>query len=220
MDIDVKGDHFGNHAGSLVRLPKRLKMNKYYLLLAYGLRENCDVYLLLGSTRNKAEIKTNTTGTKDFDSGNEFTIGFGTKMDFYKKGKWKVGGIYQMSWVRNIAIDKSIYINQEVPWYHTVQGELNMAEIQIAVGPTYQLNERVCIYGGPFFHLISGDFHYREHCSICGPINEENDDVREASWFGGYIGTQVNVCKNSSFFIEYLRTAMADALGMSFILRF
>ncbi len=220
MNIDIKGAYFGDHDVSVIEMPEKLKINKQYVVLDYGLLQGCDVYLLLGCARNKAEIKNNTTDTKEADSGNEFAIGFGVKKNFYEDEKLTLGGMYQMSWVRDIPIDGRLYIDQMEPWYHTVNGELDLTEIQIAAGPTYRLNEFVSIYGGPFFHFISGDFNYRETCSICGVISDKTSNVRESSWFGGYVGTQVDIIKNVPFSIEYMHTAFADALGMSLIWRF
>lgn len=217
MDVDIKGDYFGNHVGSTIELPKKLKMNKYYSVLAYGLEENSDVYLLLGSVRNKTGIVSNIRGTKDVDSDSECAIGFGAKRTFYEEGPLKLGGLYQMSWVRDIDINERLLVTN---WYHTVEGELDLTEIQIAVGPSYQLNEFVSIYGGPFFHFIYGDFSYSESCSQCGSVSGGTDDVREASWFGGYIGAQVELIKKAPFNIEWQHTAYADAVAMSITWRF
>jgi len=223
MDIDVKGDTFGNHASSVISLPKKLRLNKYAFNLGYGLTENWDVYALFGSVRNRADL--NYSGDADWpgnrvsQSGNEFLWGLGTKATFYEYEKWAFGGLIQATWFNDVAINGSTPVNDD-EWTHTVKGELDMMELQIATGASYQLNEWVSFYGGPFVHIINGDFKQREYCSICGLEKDTTDDVKQSSWFGVFVGTQVNLCKNMSLSVEYQHTAFANAVGANVVWRY
>ena len=95
-------------------------------------------------------------------------------------------------------------------------------EVQIAVGPDYQLTEKVRIYGGPFLYLIDGEVKGEWH-GLTAPnayVGDESYDIDTVSTFGGYIGTQINIAKNLYYSIEYQHTGAADALGMSMTWRF
>ena len=214
MDIDVKGRYFGNHEGSIIKLPKKLKINKYYGVLGYGIRQKWDVYLLLGTPRLKTEIK----HSEEVEIACDPLLGIGTKLTFYETPQYKLGAIAQLTYASGLDIKESFHTNGG--WYHTVKGELDMMEIQIAAGPTYMLNEYISVYGGPFLHFISGDFKHKEYCSLCGLLTDSTDDVREASWFGGYIGAQIKLIKGMPISVEWQHTAFADAVAASIVMKF
>jgi len=71
--------------------------------------------------------------------------------------------------------------------------------MQIAVGPTWKLNDTLSIYGGPFVHLIDGDV--------------ENADLEEDSAFGGYVGAEAALADNTSLFGEIQLTGSGWAIG-------
>ena len=89
-------------------------------------------------------------------------------------------------------------------------------EIQIAAGPTYRLNEKVSVYGGPFFHIFDGHFTAKNR----GAPLRISYDIDQGSCFGGYVGTGIEVADNANFSIEYQHTAAADALGMNLTWKF
>ena len=217
MDIDIKGSYFGNYAGSIVELPKEIKINKYYGVLGYGIRQNWDAYLMLGVPRLKAEIE----HSGSVEIGCNPLLGVGTKLTFYETPQYKLGGIAQLTYASGLDIEKHVpvAIGQSV-FYHDVKGELDFMEIQIAAGPTYMLNESISVYGGPFLHFISGHFKHKDYFPGTGPLSDSTDDVREASWFGGYIGMQFKLIKGAPISVEWQHTAFADALGANIMIRF
>jgi len=101
-------------------------------------------------------------------------------------------------------------------------GIKGIMEIQVAVGPTYKLADRISIYGGPFLHFIVGDLDDEFSEASGGGLLTSiySWDVDESSMFGGYIGAQVEIAENSSFGIEYQHTAAADALVVRLLWRF
>ncbi len=217
MDIDIKGDYFGSYFGSVVKLPKEIKISKYYGVLDYGIQRDWNAYLMLGTPRLKAEIE---------HSGSVLVscpplLGIGTKVTFCEGPQYKWGGIAQLTYASGLDIEKHVptTVGQSV-YYHYVKGKLDFMEIQIAAGPTYTLNECISIYGGPFLHFISGDFKHKDYFAGTGPITDTTDDVREASWFGGYIGTRIELVKKMPISIEWQHTAFADAVGASILIRF
>jgi len=199
---------------------KHLKMHKVYANLGYGITDNWETFLRLGgmNTEFKGDFFSDESKTYNGDTGS--AIGFGTKATFYEKGKLKLGGLFQMSWGSSKAKLSGI------DWSESV--ELNIVEMQIAVGPTYQLRENVSIYGGPFWHFVNfcgSDLKGSRRVEVDPSqddfiIRETSYDIDDVSCFGGYIGTQIEIAKNTFYSIEYQHTATADAIAMSLIWRF
>ena len=150
------------------------------------------------------------------DSHTEFAIGCGIKATFYDDDNLKLGGLFQASWAE---FDGKL---NAAHWAAADFVEMSITEIQVAVGPTYKLADRISVYGGPFFHFIVGDLDDEfSEVSGGGLLNSKYSwDVDESSIFGGYIGAQVDIAENSSFNIEYQHTAGADALIVSLLWRF
>jgi len=92
--------------------------------------------------------------------------------------------------------------------------DVETTEIGIALGPTYTLNDRVAIYGGPFFYLLDGEV---DGTMIGAPMTHE---FEQDAKFGGYIGTQIQINENLSFRIEYEHTSSADAAAAALVWTF
>jgi hypothetical protein len=136
MDVDISEGLYGNYAGSYVKFPKHLNLQKHYAVLGYGFSDNWEAYLMLGSAGGTSEVSTSAWGSKGIDMGNVFSIGFGTKATFFEQGNWKIGGIYQMSWLDGLHLSRSVWAVGEGAWLHSLKGELSLLEIQITAGPT------------------------------------------------------------------------------------
>jgi len=163
---------------------KNFKMNKVYANFGYGMLDNWDLFLRLGGADAKFGDSIWEDGEK-FDSSTDFTIGFGAKATFYQEGPLRLGGLFQASWA---DLDGKLKAKD---WADSVDIELR--EIQVAVGPTYKLADGVSIYGGPFFHFVSGslDDRFSEVYEEGTLASKYSWDIDEASTFGGYIGLQL-----------------------------
>ena len=194
---------------------KKFKTNKAYFNLGYGITDDLDVFLRLGATTAKFGDSIWEDAEK-FDDHANFTIGCGIKATFYEDDNLKLGGLFQASWAE---FDGKL---NAAHWAAADFIEMNITEIQVAVGPTYKLAERISIYGGPFFHFIIGDLD-DEFSEVSGEsllTSKYSWDIEESSIFGAYIGAQVEIAENSSFGIEYQHTAAADALVVRLLWRF
>ncbi|NQT00511.1 MAG: hypothetical protein HQ580_00665 [Planctomycetes bacterium] len=212
-------EHFDgvfNDSGEATSLTlKDFKMNKVYFNLGYGFTDNLDAFLRLGAT-------TATFGdsiwedAEKFDSNVDSTIGGGIKATFYEDDKLKVGGLLQASWGE---FDGKLNASH---WSAADFVEISMAEVQIAVGPTYKLDDHVSIYGGPFWHFITGDLDDEVNEAIGGGLlnSQFSWDIDDSSTFGAYIGTQIDINENTSLNIEYQHTAESDAFVAGFLWRF
>jgi len=194
---------------------KNFKTNKAYFNLGYGIIDGLDAFLRLGGT-------TATFGdsiwedAEEFDNHADFTVGCGIKATFYEDDKLKLGGLFQASWAE---FDGRL---SAAHWAAADLVEMSIAEIQVAVGPTYKLADNISIYGGPFFHFVVGDLDDEFNEASGGSLltSKYSWDLDESSNFGGYIGAQVDIAENFSFNIEYQHTAAADALSAGLIWRF
>ena len=198
---------------------KDIKINTVYVNIGYGVTDNFEVFLRLGGTNAKFGGSTFWPSGDEFDSNTDFAIGGGIKATFYEEDKLKIGGLIQVGWSE---LDGAIRPKEWPVADDTVQFDLT--HVQIAVGPSYELTERVSIYGGPFLHFVQGDWEdvYNEIDPITGGLltSKYSWTVEEDSCFGAYIGTQMEITENSTFLIEYQHTAAADTVGTSMAVKF
>jgi hypothetical protein len=194
---------------------KDFEMNQVYFNLGYGFTDNLEAFLRLGSTT--AEFGDSIwQDTEEFDGDADFNIGGGFKATFYADDKLKIGGLLQASWAE---FDGELYASH---WSTPDIVEISMAQVQMAVGTTYELNDNVSIYGGPFWHFIFGDLDVEVNEAIGGDILNSNFswDIDDSSTFGAFIGTRIEINENISFNIEYQHTSDSDALVAGFLWRF
>jgi opacity protein-like surface antigen len=204
----------------------------------YGVSDKLEVFLRLGM----ADFDAN-----DMDGSSEFAYGLGAKATFYEEGNLKLGALLQMTWAKadgdfyeekRIVEKDEIFgideINETIDTINT--WEIDYYQLKFAVGPTYKLTETFSIYGGPFYHLVSGDYEMErsgekiEEKTLPVALDkqipdtdyseERSGDIEEQSSFGAYIGAQVDLAENLPLCIEYQFTGDADVLGASLVYRF
>ena len=162
-----------------------------FINLGYGLVETWEGFVRLGVASIEID---------EFDGGDEFAYGFGTKATFIEQDAVSWGGLFQIDWFEG---DDSI---------NGIDVDIDFYEIQIAVGPTYEA-ENIRIYGGPFLHLFNGDG--KIEAVIPFPISGYFD-VEQESEFGGYVGTRIDIADNSIVNLEIQFTGDAWAIRAGF----
>jgi hypothetical protein len=174
--------------------------------VAYGIADNWEIFLRLGSELSGEGTGTQAGSRVTFDGDSGFVTGLGVRASLYKQGNLELGGLFQIGWGKS---DGNIKTQGQS---FSVDG--NTTEIEVAMGPNYKINESVSIYGGPFLYFIDGD--------IDGTVmgTDISYDIDEDSYFGGYIGTQIDITDGTAFNIEWQHTATADGLGMGLVWRF
>ena len=201
-DTDVELSGYG------AKWTEDIETNILFSNLNYGITDEWEGFLRLGFANVEAD---------DFNGDNEFAYGFGTKITFSEQDAISWGALLQISW---LSSDDSGTI---VTDGHTVTGkqEIDIYEIQIAIGPTYETDD-LKIYGGPFLHLVSGDYDWSG--TVTGPIINGSGsfslDIEQESVFGGYIGISKDLTSNSNIGIEFQYTGDAQAVGVRYVLRF
>jgi hypothetical protein len=198
---------------------KDIKIHKTYLNIGYGVTGNLEIFLRLGGTNATFSGSTFWPSGEEFDSNTDFAVGGGIKATFFEEGKLKIGGLIQADWSE---LDGAIRPKEWPVADDTVQ--LDLTQVQIAAGPSYDLTDRISIYGGPFLHFVYGNWEdvYNEIDPGTGGLltSKYSWTVEEDSCFGVYIGTQLNLAENGTFMIEYQHTSAADAVGASIAARF
>ena len=199
---------------------KAIKMNKFYLNILTMFDHNYDLFLRLGITDinpDKSKNQDNLAGSiGDSDSG--FTFGGGLRTTLFQSadGKEKWGLLAQLSFAQCDFANKTYLVNgSDVLISKTT---LDMFDIQIAAGPTYQISDKLSVYGGPFLHFVQGEIE------LSGKVNDTNvkdsSEIEQLSKFGGFIGLSTDLAKNTKFNIEFQLTDDAQAAGFRFIHRF
>ncbi|MBN1804338.1 MAG: hypothetical protein JW837_03735 [Sedimentisphaerales bacterium] len=201
---DVQLNHGFSPGGGPKMTIDNLKIHYLGARGGYGINDNWEMFMRLGG----GSIRGNEGDAISFNSNNGYAIGFGTKVDLFECSEMRWGGLFQILWAQADGQTKA----GGSKW----NAEENIVEVQFAIGPAYQMSEKVKLYGGPFFHLLDGDIVAHDRAAA----RRIKYDLDQGSWFGGYIGTQIDVMENTVFNIEYQHTSAADAMGMSLAYRF
>jgi len=195
---------------------KDFKVNTLYANVGYGIFENCEAYMRLGAAHAEFGDSLWEEG-EDFDNKYNFAIGAGFKATFWQGFDWKIGGLFQINRSEfDGEVDSSSWA---IPQPHIA--EISTTEMQIALGMTYLYSGRISFYGGPFVHFISGDFDYNfSRITDTFDTGEYSWEISEGPTYGGYIGAQFKLPKNSFANLELQHTSDADLFGASIMLRY
>jgi len=219
-----------------LKFEEKFESDMIFANLGYGVSDKLEVFLRLGM----ADFDAN-----DMDGSSEFAYGLGARATFYEEGNLKLGALLQMTWAKadgdfyeqKRIVVKDAFGNDEINETvgTTSTWEIDYYQLKFAVGPTYKLTEDFSIYGGPFYHLVSGDYDMERsgekiEVEPLTPPNtqitdttyseERSGDIEEQSNFGAYIGAQVDLARNLPLCIEYQFTGDADVLGASLVYRY
>lgn len=181
-----------------------------------GLWDSWDIFLRLGiadAQGELSEILSNgapaTDQYKDFDGSHGFAWGFGTRATFYEEGDTAWGGLIQLTWAN--PGDSDISIDTEPAF--SGNAEINYWEVQVAVGPTIEL-DTFRLYGGPFLHFVNGDLDITGRTTGVSQFDDPDINIHEESQFGGYAGIQLYLGENSSLFTEFQVTGDVWGVGV------
>lgn len=227
MDLHADNFNMSTPVGTL-QFPcddfKDMELNRFHVNILTMFGNNYDIFLRLGLTYidpDRHSNQDNLAGSiGDSDSG--FTYGAGVRATLFESNEGKVdwGFLAQFSYAQLDFDDKTYVVNgSDVVISKTT---LDMLNIQIAAGPTYQLSDSLCVYGGPFLNFLNGEVE------LSGKVRvndtevkvEDSSDIEELSEFGGFVGLSTELAKNTNFNIEFQMTDDAQAIGFRLIHRF
>lgn len=200
-----------------------LTSNMFLSSLGYGICENWDAFVYAGVAGDKNEIKETlaggSSGNQYYEFGGDYIAawGFGTRATFCQDGNLTWGGLFQMVWS---GIDSSSLKLRGDPNF-SGNLELDFWEIQVAAGPTLQL-DGFSIYGGPFLHFVNGDMSLEGTTVSSGATQRvmSNTDIREESNFGAFVGAQWDIAEDTFWYTEYQFTGDAWGAGMGIVWKF
>ena len=177
-------------------LIKDVEIDTYMANLIFGAHENWEFQIDLGVMN--AEYA-------DSSSNGDFAGGLGVRTTWVQDGNYKLGSVVAVHFYESST--SGTY--NGLDWQETDK----WTEVQVAIGPSYDFGN-LCLYGGPFLHIIDGTGDYSENgFSFSGDF--EQDDM-----FGGFVGVTFEPGYQATFGIEYQKTGSADALSFSILWRF
>lgn len=196
--------------------------------LGYGVSDNWDIFVRLGASDAQDDMTerridgSQPNEYRGLDCSYGFAWGFGTRATFWQDGDLSWGGLFQITWEN--PDDGSISLRPSDGDPSVLKGdvELDLREIQIATGPTLQL-DGYCIYGGPFLHFVKGDLDISASGEDSTPLLNRlisSQDIREESRFGGYAGVRWDTSENASLYAECQLTGDAWGIGVGAVWRF
>jgi hypothetical protein len=181
-----------------------------YTTFGLPLTHSWEVFLRLGGTTAELGDEFWSDG-EEFESNAELAIGGGIRATFYEELALKIGGIAQANWSE---FDGKVEASH---WPGPEFLDMEMFEIQAALGATYMFSDRLSIYGGPFAHVIYGDLSY-----VYNVADVDNLETWRLEWdiekdinYGGYFGARILLKRDCSLNIEYQHTSNANAIGAS-----
>ena len=194
-----------------------LKSNIIMARAGYGINDDWDAFVRLGMVDVQGDIELILPESappdeyKGFDGSFGLAWGFGTRATFWQDDEVCWGGLFQVTWME--PGDSSISLLGDSVF--TGDAEINMWEVQIAVGPTLRVDEDFRVYGGPFLHFVNGDLDISGRTVDMGSeiLMDATGDIEEESQFGGYAGAHLDVDENTSCCIELQFTG--DAWGVA-----
>jgi hypothetical protein len=164
-----------------------LKSNVFLGQIGYGISDVWELYGLVGTADHESD------DLEPLDFGYDFAYGFGTKFTFVKEETLSWGVAFEMGWRQG---DDSAIVDDI-----DVDVDLDYFDMVVAVGPTWKAADNVRIYGGPFFYMLDGDLDGT--LSADGEEISGSFDIEEESSFGGYIGTEIDLNQNTSWYGEF-----------------
>jgi hypothetical protein len=179
--------------------------------VGYGIDYSWEAFVKMGAS--SAKFDQELLG-KGFDSGYTPSIGGGVKLSLYETYDFRLGALAQINWANyNSKLTE--------PTAHS-NGKLDIKEIQAALGASYMLSEDFWLYGGPFYYKAMGDFFYMYDTINDSAVQttEYSYDIEQDSSFGGYLGVEWILSKDSAINAEYQFGSSAKAFGVNLVLRF
>ena len=207
--------HISGGSGSGTATVSDVESNAFLANIGYGATDNWEAYALLGMANVQID-KVGNAKELGADGDYGFGYGFGTKYTFRKEESLSWGAMFQMAWSNSDdsgTLTDDDFFGAEVELAKT-DVEIDYYEIIIAVGPTYEMNEQLRIYGGPFFCMLDGEYDMK----ISAPDGESgmkiSFDLEEDSQFGGYVGAEYDLAENAPLFVELQFTGGGWGLGV------
>lgn len=195
---------------------KDFETHRAYAGLGYGIFDNWEVFLRAGGAKATFGDSLWEDG-EDFDSNIDFAAGAGIRATFFEAGDLLLGGLLQGSYSE---FDGEL----DAPgWPSSDFVEVKIMEAQLALGATYRWTDWLSVYGGPFAHVVRGDFDdtFTFYNDEVGGLVQSHFYwyIDEGPNYGAYLGALMALGRSSAFNVELQFTSDANAIGMGLMWR-
>jgi len=181
-----------------------------YLSGSYGVTEWLEVFLRVGLVEARSAGDTGRhilPAYSDYDFDRDFIYGGGARFTLGTVGDVTFGGVASYSWTsmdgtftRNLVLPGSAWDGMPLS---SGTMTMRMQQAQLALGATWEMTERVAIYGGGLMHWVRADLN-RE--VTVGALTVNNNFIAKndhfGSMFGGYLGTVIGLTDNMYLALE------------------
>jgi hypothetical protein len=174
--------------------------------LGYGFSETVEGFFRIGTADIYSE-ETDETGLESEYDGDGMFWGLGAKVTLDEQEDIIWGLQVQMNMV-----------DTDGDWNATGgsyagDSDVEYMEIIVAVGPNYQFNDTMSVYGGPFWYMLDGEKTWDDASSTAW----EEYDVENQSDFGGFVGLQMDVLTDAILNLEYQLTGDDSIMGLNLV---
>ncbi|UCC99879.1 MAG: hypothetical protein JSW66_08345 [Phycisphaerales bacterium] len=214
MDFELT-DGTSSTGGELIPLTlKDFQAHRAYAGLGYGLYDNWEAFVRFGGTKGTFGDSIWEVG-EEFEGGFDFAVGAGAKATFYETDSWRVGALLQASYAE---FDGTLELS--APGWLPDVTEIDILQVQAAIGATYHWTDRISVYAGPFAYMVMGDFEdtFPVTTNGAGTITL-SWDIDDGPNYGGYLGAYIILNDNSMLNVEYQLAADASAVGLGLMWR-
>lgn len=209
MDLELTDGTLTGVGKTIDLTLKDFQAHRAYATLGYGLSDNWEGFLRLGGA-NGTFGDTIWNAGEELEGGIDFAAGAGIKATFYETDLWRFGALLQAGYAEFDGTLES-GVSGWLPDFT----EVDILQIQAALGATYRWTDRLSIYAGPFAYMLMGDFE------DTFPLTGESTIVSTYHWdldsglnFGGYLGANFMLRENCACNIEYQIAGNASTIGL------
>ena len=206
LDLDLTSDTIGDFG-----------TDKITANLALGMGRGAEIFFRFGVSDAGPDNNSDWGGIPGNmgDSDEIFTIGGGAKWTLYDGDGFAWGLLAQVGWSEYDFDGRSYSVGAHAV---TLSPEFEMTEVQIATGPTFELNENITIFGGPFLYFLNGEAYFKG--IIDGSPARITADLDQESILGGYIGAELELGEKASLAFEVQTTSGSYGMGGQFVWKF
>jgi hypothetical protein len=185
--------------------------------LALGMGRGSEIFFRFGVADAGPDNNNDWGGiTGNMGSSDEvLVLGGGAKWTLYDGADFGWGLLAQVSWAEYDFDGRSYSVGAHSV---TLSPEFEIVEIQIATGPTFQINENFTIFGGPFLYFINGEADFKG--TIDGSPAIVSADLDQESILGGYIGAGLELGPKASLAFEVQATSGSYGMGGQLVWKF
>ena len=185
--------------------------------LALGMGRGSEIFFRFGVADTDPDNNNDWGGIpSNVGSSDEvFVLGGGAKWTLYNNAGFGWGLLTQVSWAEYDFDGKSYSVNGHAV---TLSPEFEIVEVQIATGPTLELNDAVTFFGGPFLYFLNGDADFEG--TIDGSQSSISADIDQESILGGYIGLELELGRNAVVSFEVQATSGSSGMGGQLVWKF